>query len=77
MPDRGERDRDDEVVEGRAQEIVERRIAASALGEQRAGIEQYIDEDEQSDQQRDRAPPVRLDVRVETEGGFICSHSRN
>ena len=34
------------------------------VADKRAGIDQDIDEEEQSDQQNDRAPPVRLDVAV-------------
>ena len=37
---------------------------------QRAGIDHQVDEEEQPDEQRDRAPPVRLDMAIEP----VCGH---
>ena len=67
----GERQRLDEVEFGRAEQVIKRRSAArdERLGEQRAGEHHDVDQKEQSDQQRDRAALVRLDMRIETVGG--------
>ena len=50
-------------------EPVERGVLRQRLGQQRAREHHHIDQEEQADQQRDRAPLVRLDVGVEAVGG--------
>ncbi len=67
--ERRDRRRAQEVVPGELHERVEVGIDRQRFGDERAGIDEHIDLEEQPDQQRHRAAPVRLDVAVETVGG--------
>jgi hypothetical protein len=64
-----DRHRGEEMSPGRVQHVVERITAEQCLRRQGAGIGHYVDEEEQPDQQRNRAAPVRLDVSIEPVGG--------
>ena len=57
-------------INARTRQEIERRVPVDEnLGDQCAGEYEHVNEEEQPDQQDDRTPPVRLDMRVETEGG--------
>jgi hypothetical protein len=46
------------VIQRAAQQLVGRRVDGERLAEQRAGIDEQVDQKEQADEQRDRAPLV-------------------
>ena len=71
--DGGERRGPEQVVPRLAQQPLQRGVVLHRHGGERARIHHHVDEEEQADQQHNRAPPVRLDVGVETVG---CCHAR-
>ena len=65
---RGPGQRRDGIAQGAARQHVDRSVDGQRLPDQGAGIDQDVDQEEQADEKRDRAPLVRLDVAVETVG---------
>jgi hypothetical protein len=66
--------RRDEVARGPHQIVIDRSVAVDHhLRDQRAGIDQHVDQHEQSSEQHRRTEFVRCDMRVETVGGHVAS----